>query len=60
MNDGGKTSCDLHTVSEELPNWNFFSVAYVRARLHQASASMQSQHCDEADDTALIEINGIA
>ena len=32
----------------------------VRARLHQTSAQTQSQHCDDASDTALIEINGVA
>ena len=30
----------------------------VRARLHQASVSTQSQHCSDTCDTALIEING--
>ena len=30
----------------------------VKARLHQASASTQSQCCDDPCDIALIEING--
>ena len=30
-----------------------------KARLHQASASMQSQHCDDTCDIVLIEINGV-
>ena len=31
----------------------------LRARLHQASVSMQCQRCNDASDTALIEINGV-
>ena len=30
----------------------------IMARLHQASGSMHSQRCDDASDTALMEING--
>ena len=32
----------------------------VRARLHQASASMLRQRCDDACDSVLIENNGVA
>ena len=32
----------------------------LRARLHQASPSTRSQRCDDASDTALIEINGVS
>ena len=32
----------------------------VRARLHQASASTLQQLCDDASNSALIEINGDA
>ena len=34
------------------------SLNTIRARLHQASASTQSQHCNDACEIALIEING--
>ena len=33
---------------------------HVRARLHKASVSMQSQCCFDVSDTAVIEINGVA
>ena len=33
---------------------------YLRARLHQASASSLRQLCKDASDTALIENNGVA
>ena len=43
----------------ELEIWNK-SCFGLRARLHQTSASTLQQHCDDACDTVLIEINGIA
>ena len=36
-----------------------FHVLWLRARLHQASVSTQSQRWDDAHDTTLIEINGV-
>ena len=41
-----------------LGNYGFVQKTRLRAHLHQASASTQSQHWDDACDTALIEING--
>ena len=47
--------------------WNIFKLKQririvpffeLRARLHQASASTQSQGCDDARNTGLIENNG--
>ena len=36
------------------------SNVFMKARLHQTSALMQSQRCDDASDTAVIEKNGVA
>ena len=31
----------------------------IKARLHQVSTSVQSQRCDDASDTVLIQNNGV-
>ena len=35
------------------------NITALRAYLHQASASTQSQHCDDDSNTALVETNGV-
>ena len=48
-------SCEFRTRASEGRNWCFLSI---RVCLHQASASMLWQLCDDANDSVLIEING--
>ena len=50
---------DIYIKIAVTVTWSSVSVtSQVRTRLHQASASTQSQHCDNACNIALIEING--
>ena len=47
-------------IKPNIPRITIFADKYLRARLHQSSASTQSQRCHEAGDTAFVEINGVA
>ena len=51
----------LHTVRCHCHNVkNLMEAEMETVRVHQASASRQSQCCDDATDIAFIEINGVA